>query len=88
MYKNGQFSEGDIVGTSLSTIADGSVVENGEIILRKVEIGEGNSIVLQNVSASVALNQNAPVLLGNGVLDEVASFEIDNVKKVIKFKKR
>lgn len=86
LQKNGQFSEADCIGTSLSQIADGSVVKNGLIILRKVAITE--DIVLTDVEASVALNQEAPLLLGNNVLDEFSSIIIDNDNKTINFKKR
>ena len=86
LLKNGQFSEADCIGTSLSQIADGSVVENGLIILRKVAITE--DVVLTDIEASVALNQEAPLLLGNNVLDEFSSIEIDNENKTINFKRR
>ena len=87
MQKNGKFSDSDIVGITESTIADGSVVEKGLINLSEVEIGGRDGIKLHNIEATVALNQVAPILLANGVLDEVASVEVDNMKKVIKFKR-
>lgn len=88
MQKNGKFSESDVVGITEATIADGSVVKNGLINLHEVEIGGKDGIILHNVQASVALNQIAPILLGNGVIDAVASFEVDNINKTIKFKRR
>ena len=39
LFKNGKFSEDDIIGSNYSQIADGSIVENGLINLREVEIG-------------------------------------------------
>jgi predicted aspartyl protease len=87
LYKNGKFSQSDVIGTSMSQIADGSVVQNGVIILREIEIGGEDGIVLPNVEASVSLNQEAPILLGNGALDKVAAVEVDNVKKTINFKR-
>lgn len=84
LFKNGKIDESDILGTSVSQIADGSIVKNGVIMLREVEIAKG--LTLYNVEASVALNQTAPMLLGNGVLDEFASYEIDNITHTIKFK--
>lgn len=86
LLKNGQFSEADCIGTSLSQIADGSVVENGLIVLRKVSITD--EIELTDVEATVALNQEAPLLLGNNVLDEFSSIVIDNDNKTINFKKK
>lgn len=85
LQKNGQFFETDCIGTSLSQIADGSVVENGLIVLRKVAITD--EVVLTDVEASVALNQEAPLLLGNNVLNEFSSIIIDNENKTINFKK-
>lgn len=87
LYKNGKFNETDITGTSMSQIADGSVVENGLVNIREIEIGGKDGIVLTNIEASVSLNQEAPILLGNGVLDKIASVEVDNVKKTINFKR-
>ena len=86
LLKNGQFSEADCIGTSLSQIADGSIVQNGLIVLRKVALSE--DIVLTDIEASVALNQEAPLLLGNNVLDEFASITIDNENNTINFKKK
>ncbi|MDE6826701.1 MAG: retroviral-like aspartic protease family protein [Paramuribaculum sp.] len=88
LYKNGKLDEGDILGASYSTIADGSIVKNGLINIRKIEIGGEDGLVLENVQASVALNQDAPILLGNSVLDELASVEVDNVEKTITFHKK
>ena len=88
MQKNGKFSESDVIGISASTIADGSVVKNGVINLSEVEIGGKDGIIIHNVQASVSLNQIAPILLGNGVIDAVASVEVDNINKTIKFKRR
>jgi predicted aspartyl protease len=87
LYKNGKFNETDITGTSMSQIADGSVVQNGLINIREIEIGGKDGIVLSNIEASVSLNQEAPILLGNGVLDKIAAIEVDNVKKTINFKR-
>lgn len=88
MQKNGKLSKSDVIGVSESTIADGSIIKEGLINLREVEIGGKNGIVLHNIEANVALNQIAPILLGNGVLDAVASVEMDNVNKIIIFKRR
>lgn len=87
--KNGQVGPEDVIGVSYSTIADGSIVRNGLINIKKIEIGTGDdAVVLENIPASVVLNQEAPVLLGNSVLDELASVEVDNIAKTINFKKK
>lgn len=88
LYKNGQLDNVDFLGTTPSQIADGSIVENGVINIRRLEIGEEDGLILENVMASVSPNQVAPVLLGNTVLDELASVEVDNLNKTINFIKK
>jgi predicted aspartyl protease len=56
LAKQGRFSEDDILGTSYSSIADGSIVENGVVRLHTLQIAD--DIVLQNVNASVAMNND------------------------------
>lgn len=88
LAKNGKLDASDILDASYATIADGSIVENGTINIKRIEIGGENGIVLENKTASVALNQVAPILLGNAVLDELASIEVDNIAKTINFNKK
>lgn len=88
LAKNGKISNEDILDAEFSTIADGSIVQNGTLNIKEIEIGGKEGLVLHNVKASVSLNQDAPVLLGNAVLDELASVEVDNVEKTINFVKK
>lgn len=82
LAKQGCISAEDIDGYGYSTIADGSIVQNMIINLKQIQIGE---LVCYNVRASVSDNENAPLLLGNGVLNQVESFSTDNINKTIKF---
>lgn len=88
LWKNGRLTADDFLTPVESSIADGSVVANGRIRIRSIEIGDVNPIVLPETEATVSLNQEAPVLLGNGVLDELASVEVDNREKVIRFHRK
>lgn len=89
LAKNGKITQEDILDVEYRTIADGSIVENGSVNIKEIKIGDDeNAIVLHNKTATVALNQVAPILLGNEVLDELASVEVDNVKKTINFYKK
>lgn len=84
LAKQGRLRDSDFKGMAYSCIADGSVVEDAVVLLRSVQIAEG--IELKNVEASVSLNQEAPLLLGNSVLDNVASkIEVDTESHTIKF---
>lgn len=89
LCKNGKLCQEDVLGVEYSSIADGSIVENGSINIKEIKIGDGDDcLVLHNKKATVALNQIAPILLGNEVLDELASVEVDNVNKEINFYKK
>ncbi len=87
LLKRGLLTEDDFLGTAKSSIADGSVVEDAIFNIRTLELTDGNqTIVCRDVLTQVSSNTEAPVLLGNGVLDRVASYTIDNDLKVIRFK--
>lgn len=83
LYDKGCFTQDDILGMAESQIADGSIVENMVINLRELIIG--GQIACSNVVATVSANAQAPLLLGNEVLDRVPSYSVDNQQKVIKF---
>ena len=84
LYLKGQLTIDDFQGMSRSTIADGSVMENMVVKLREVTIAD--KVVCHDVIATVSTNLNAPLLLGNEVLDRVATITIDNEKKELQFK--
>lgn len=83
LYNKGRLTENDILGSTKSTIADGSIVENMVVNLRQVIIG--GKILCTDVQASVVENAQAPLLLGNDILDRVASYSINNQTKTIDF---
>lgn len=84
LYEKGCFTQDDILGITQSQIADGSIEENMVINLREIVIG--NQISCPNVTATVSANAQAPLLLGNEVLNRAPSYSVDNANKVIKFK--
>ena len=86
LYEKGCFTEEDILGTTKSQIADGSIVENMVINLRQLVIG--GQIACSNVAATVSANAQAPLLLGNEVLNRALAYSVDNENKLIKFKLR
>lgn len=86
LYDKGCISDSDILGYAKSQIADGSIVENMVINLKELVIG--NRISCTNVTATVSANAEAPLLLGNEVLNRAASYSVDNTNKVIIFKLR
>ena len=86
LYQRGYLTNEDILGVSQSQIADGSIVENMVVNLKEVIIDD--QIKCTDVQATVSANNNAPLLLGNEVLDRVAAYAVDNENKTINFKLR
>lgn len=84
LYLKGQLSIDDFQGMSRSKIADGSVTEDMVVKLREVTIAD--KVVCPDVIATVSINLHAPLLLGNEVLDRVATITIDNEKKELQLK--
>ena len=60
------------------------LLENMVVNLREVVID--GKIRCVNVKASVSNNNNAPLLLGNEILDRAASYSVDNENELIHFK--
>jgi predicted aspartyl protease len=83
LYDKGCFSSNDILGVTKSQIADGSIVEDMVINLKRIVIG--GQISCSNVTATVSSNAQAPLLLGNDVLNRVPSYSVDNENQVIRF---
>lgn len=83
MLKNNYLSKDDIKGKKYYQVADGGISEGTVITLKEVRIGDA---VLHNVDASVVKSQNAPLLLGESVLQKFGTFTVDNInsKLIIK----
>lgn len=78
LYQKGKLAKEDLLGISKSQIADGSIVENMVVNLKEIVIDD--QIVCPNVTATVSNNLNAPLLLGNEILNRLATITIDNDK--------
>ena len=85
MYKNGYLDSRDIVGKKTYQVATGAIAVGTTIILKKIEFG---GLILYDVRASVVETQNAPLLLGQTVLQRLGKIEIDNTKRILKITTR
>ena len=81
MYKNGYLDSRDIVGKKTYQVATGAIAVGTSIILKEIELG---GLILRDVRASVVETQNAPLLLGQTVLQRLGKIEIDNAKRILK----
>jgi len=83
LYRQGTLNKEDILNTEYFQDATGKISEGTKVNLREVKIGDK---ILYNVEALVIDNVNAPLLLGQTVLERFGSIEIDNVNGQIIFK--
>lgn len=81
MLKNGYLKPVDLGGKEYYSTASGEIAEGTRIRLREVDFG---GLKLQNVKASVIKNQQAPLLLGQTILERLGKIEIDNTNKLLK----
>ena len=82
LLRQGLLREEDIVGKQSLQDATGRISEGMKINLREVKIGD---IVLENIEAVIIDNVDAPLLLGQSVLERFGSIEIDNHNNLIIF---
>ena len=84
LYNKGLLTSDDILGVTQSQLANGKIETGMMVNLREVIIDE--QIRCIDVEAHVESNPRAPLLLGNAVLDRVATITIDNENKNLIFK--
>ncbi len=84
LLASGGLTESDIKGDINFQLADGSTVENVIVNLKSVVIDD--QLEFHNVEATISKSVNSSLLLGNDLLNQVASYEIDNERKEVNFK--
>lgn len=80
LYDNGYISKEDVIGTSKSQTADGSIHNNIVINLKDIEI---SGIHIKNVQAVVLSSQNAPLLLGQSAIQKLGQISLNGNKLII-----
>lgn len=80
MLKNGYLNDSDIIGTTNVKTADGKIAENYVINLKELKIG---SVTLHNVDAVVSSGLDAPLLLGQSVLDKLGHWSFNNSSLIL-----
>lgn len=83
LVRQGLLQEEDFISTEYFQDATGRISEGTKINLRTVKIGE---IILEDIEATIIDNVNAPLLLGQSVLERFGRIEIDNENGEIIFK--
>lgn len=83
LYRQGTLSKEDILDKEYFQDATGKISEGTKVNLKTVKVG---NITLQNIKATVIDNVDAPLLLGQSVLENFGNIEIDNNNNQIIFK--
>jgi aspartyl protease family protein len=83
LYRQGTLTKDDILDKEYFQDATGRISVGTKINLRTVKVGNR---ILQNIQATVINNPNAPLLLGQSVLENFGKIEIDYIKGEIIFK--
>ena len=80
MIRHGYLKEENILGKVQYSIANGDIAEGTRILLKDVEIG---GLKLTNVEASIVHEMEAPLLLGQSVIQKLGKIMIDGDKLTI-----
>jgi clan AA aspartic protease (TIGR02281 family) len=80
LYDNDYISKKDILGTSKTQTADGSIHNNVVINIKDIEI---SGLHLRNVRAVVISGQNAPLLLGQTAIQKLGSITIEGNRLIV-----
>lgn len=80
MLKNGYLQQSDIKGKEYYSVATGEIHEGTIIRLREIQIGDA---ILRNVEASVTHTTQAPLLLGQSVMERFGTITIDNTNSML-----
>lgn len=81
MFKNEYLTSNDVVGKARYMDANGDISIGTVLNIKKITFG---GLELENVRASVVESNNAPLLLGQSVLNRLGKIEIDYDRSVLK----
>jgi len=81
MFKNGYLSSEDVIGKARYMDANGDISIGTVLNIKKITFG---GLELENVRASVVESNNAPLLLGQSVLNRLGKIEIDYDKSILR----
>jgi len=80
LIKQGLIAKEDIIGTTNFKNANGEILEGTKVNLKSIEIG---GLTINDVTATVVHEQNAPLLLGQSLLSRLGKISIDGNNLII-----
>jgi aspartyl protease family protein len=82
LMRTGTITDKDFLGTETYKFADGSTAKSKVFLIKEIQLGNKK---VNNVRASISNSVNAPLLLGQSVLNKFGKVTIDYNKGVIVF---
>jgi clan AA aspartic protease (TIGR02281 family) len=82
LLANGTITKDDYLSDGLYRVADGRIVSQRRVLIKKLAVGE---FTVRNVPASIG-SEDTPLLLGKNFLDKFNSWSIDNSEKTLELK--
>lgn len=82
LLANGTITKNDYLSNGLYRVADGRIVTQRRVLLKKVTVGQ---FTVRNVSASIG-GKDTPLLLGKSFLDKFSNWSINNSEKTLELK--
>ncbi len=83
LFQQGKITAEDFQGKAYSRVASGDIVEG--YVFRINELKLSDELVFRDIDCVVNSSRNAPFLLGQDILNQVASYQVDNTRGVIRF---
>lgn len=80
LIKSGSLTKDDYLGSAKYIIADGSIIEQAQFRLASIQIG---TKIIRNVCCSVSNNLEAPMLLGQTVMENFGKYTFDYQKQIL-----
>lgn len=87
LVKEGKIVEDDYIQTVTATVADGTEVEEDLFLIKELYLkGENDKdLIIYNIYATVSDNLNAPLLIGQNVIQQLPQHTFNESKSVIEF---
>lgn len=87
LAKEGKFELNDVQGTILTKIADGSTSESLVVNIKEIRIQgkDNNYLEVFDINAAVSASTDAPLLLGQDVIQNLPKHSFNEIEGVIEF---
>lgn len=89
LAKENKISQEDLLGSVISTYADGSSAKQPVFMIKEIFIqgNDGRYLILKNVETIISENSEAPLLIGQNIISNLPKHSFNESSMVIEFEK-